>query len=206
MSASNKVVVIGVDFGSSGDSAILKGLEELATGNASVVHVMHVIDPRDVIDYPEKRALETESELIEHAPKVLAERVRELARLVNREQAVAKVRTHARIGKAVETLLQTCVDYDADLLIVGTHGRRGLDRVLLGSVAESLVRQARCPVLVARAKDYSGLSKTVLPDPAYPPGTAPRSYPRAEPVEHVTSTQSDSWHPSDNGPTGFRIV
>lgn len=205
MTASEKVVVVGVDFGSSGDAGILMGLDQLATGAARVMHVMHVIDPRDVLDYPEKRALETEEEVLHHGPRVLAERVRELAELTKRPYDPERVKTHARLGKPVETLLQTCVDYDADLLIVGTHGRKGLDRVLIGSVAESLVRSARCPVLVAREKSYVGCKRTELPDPPYKPGEAPKGGRPVEP-EHVTRTQSDSWHPSDNGPTGFRIV
>jgi nucleotide-binding universal stress UspA family protein len=63
-----------------------------------------------------------------------------------------RVVTHARIGDASSTLLQMAVDYDADVLIVGTHARRGVDRLMLGSVAERLVREARCPVLIARPK------------------------------------------------------
>jgi len=206
MSTSEKVVVVGVDFGSSGDAAILLGLEQLVSGGASVLHFMHVIDPRDVIDYPERRALETEEEVLAQAPLILRERIKELSTLVSGEIPKERLKTHARLGKAVETLLQTCVDYDADLLIVGTHGRKGLDRVLLGSVAESLVRSGRCPVLVARAKSYVGLEKTKLPDPPYASGEAPQRRSEAGDVEHVTSTESGNWHPSDSGPTGFRIV
>lgn len=206
MKASEKVVVVGVDFGNSGDAAILLGLEQVESGVAKTLHIMHVLDPREVIDYPEKRALETEEELLATAPRMLLERVRDLARVRGYELPETRVKTHARLGRPVETLLQTCIDYDADLLIVGTHGRKGLERILLGSVAEALMRSARCPVLVARPKDYEGAVKTVLPDPAYAPGE--RSHRVLDPnaVEHVTSTQSESWHPSDNGPTGFRIV
>lgn len=42
--------------------------------------------------------------------------------------------------------------WEADLIVVGTHGRRGLDRVILGSVAESLIRVAPLPVLLVRAR------------------------------------------------------
>ena len=205
MDTRNKAVVVGVDFGSSGDAAILMGLEQLATNPDCVMHVMHVIDPREIIDYPEKRALETEAELIANAPKVLAARVRELAMVNGRACPTERVRTHARLGRAVETLLQTCVDYDADLLIVGTHGRKGLDRILLGSVAEALVRSAKCPVLVAREKNYAGAVRTALPDAAYKPGEVPGQYLTTD-SPHVTSTQIDGWHPSDAAPTGFRIV
>ena len=42
--------------------------------------------------------------------------------------------------------------WDADLIVLGTHGRRGFDRIFLGSVAETLVRMAPAPVLLVRAK------------------------------------------------------
>lgn len=52
-------------------------------------------------------------------------------------------------GSPVTTLVQASAEYDA--LVVGTHGRRGLEHLWLGSVAEQLVRRAQCPVLVLRA-------------------------------------------------------
>ncbi len=43
---------------------------------------------------------------------------------------------------------------DFDLVVIGTHGRTGLEHILIGSVAEKVVRYARCPVLTVRSKDY----------------------------------------------------
>jgi nucleotide-binding universal stress UspA family protein len=54
-----------------------------------------------------------------------------------------------RLGQAVATEAEA---WDADLIVVGTHGRRGIGRVLLGSGAESVIRQAPVPVLVIRAE------------------------------------------------------
>ena len=53
-------------------------------------------------------------------------------------------------GGAVSGIVRTVDEQQADLLIVGTHGRTGLPRILLGSVAEQLVRLASCSVLVVR--------------------------------------------------------
>ncbi len=204
MEAEGKVVVIGDDFGPMGDDAILAGLAELASGAAAVMHVMHVYEPGEVMDRPGKPAFATQEELLAEAPSALENRVAYLATLASIAYDSSKVHAHARLGKIVETLLQTCVDYDADLLIVGTHGRTGIDRFMLGSVAEQLVRRAGCPVLVARPKDYYGQTKTPLPD-APSPGAKART-PQSEAHEPVSSTTMESWHPSDNGPTGFRIV
>jgi hypothetical protein len=105
----------------------------------------------------------------------------------------------------VPTLLQMAVDYDADLMVVGTHGRRGVERMMLGSVAEELVRKARCPVLVARPKDYTGLERTPRPD-APPAQPVPRQARSLDPTQHTVSTEADGWNPSGGLPTGFRIV
>ncbi len=51
---------------------------------------------------------------------------------------------------ARDAVLQAADELQADLVVMGTHGRRGLRRALLGSVAESVLRTAHCPVLVVR--------------------------------------------------------
>jgi len=155
--------VVGADFGASGDDAIVEGLRFLVSDPNNALHVLYVHDPDDVIEDLEKPALMTEGDVLSRAPTLLRERVEQLACLHALPFPGERVQTHARIGPAVECLLQVAVDYDADLIIVGTHGRRGIDRLVLGSVAEKLVRLARCPVLVARRKNYAGLTKTSQP-------------------------------------------
>lgn len=55
-----------------------------------------------------------------------------------------------RRGRPWEEILAAAVDVDADLIVIGTHGRRGLSRALLGSVAEKVVRVSPVPVLTVR--------------------------------------------------------
>lgn len=55
-------------------------------------------------------------------------------------------------GDAFDAILKAIGETGADLLVMGTHGRRGVAHALLGSVAEKLVRKAPCPVLTVRAK------------------------------------------------------
>jgi nucleotide-binding universal stress UspA family protein len=54
------------------------------------------------------------------------------------------------IGDPAEAILQTAEAENVDLIVLGTHGRRGLTRLLMGSVAEAVVRRAACPVLTVR--------------------------------------------------------
>lgn len=57
-----------------------------------------------------------------------------------------------RIGKPPHEILTTAMEWPADMIVIGSHGRHGIPRALLGSVAEAVVRHARCPVLVVRAQ------------------------------------------------------
>ena len=56
-----------------------------------------------------------------------------------------------RTGDARDVIVQTAKELGVDLIVMGTHGRRGVTRALLGSVTESIVRLAPCPVLTVRA-------------------------------------------------------
>jgi nucleotide-binding universal stress UspA family protein len=53
-------------------------------------------------------------------------------------------------GRAADSILSFAAAQDVDLIVMGTHGLKGVDRVALGSVAEKVLRKARCPVLVSR--------------------------------------------------------
>jgi len=60
------------------------------------------------------------------------------------------VKTQVAVGEAVWEICRLAEREHADLIIMGSHGRTGLSHVVLGSVAERVVRHAPCPVLVAR--------------------------------------------------------
>jgi nucleotide-binding universal stress UspA family protein len=79
----------------------------------------------------------------------------------------AQVVVRMRERGVAEDLLQIAADVRADLVVVGTHGRTGLRRVLLGSVAEAVMRQATVPVLVVP----HGAAATLTPAPRTVPTT-----------------------------------
>jgi nucleotide-binding universal stress UspA family protein len=64
----------------------------------------------------------------------------------------AKVEVAVRWGGAVEGIVGYATDLTIDLIVIATHGRTGLKHVLLGSVAERIVREAPCPVLTIRER------------------------------------------------------
>jgi nucleotide-binding universal stress UspA family protein len=61
-------------------------------------------------------------------------------------------------GEPWEKIIETAREIGADLIVMGTHGRRGVSRALIGSVAEKVVRLATIPVLVARAEEHAPTS------------------------------------------------
>jgi nucleotide-binding universal stress UspA family protein len=57
-------------------------------------------------------------------------------------------------GKPFVEIIKAARNYDVDLIVMGTHGRTGLQKMLIGSVAEKVVRKAPCPVLTVKHPDY----------------------------------------------------
>jgi nucleotide-binding universal stress UspA family protein len=58
-------------------------------------------------------------------------------------------------GSPADEILAAATDLPADLIVMGTHGRGGLSRVLMGSVAETVLRKAPCPVLTVKAPSHA---------------------------------------------------
>ena len=85
------------------------------------------------------------AEARERAARVMQEWVRRLA-------SQGAVQTFIVEGHPSDEIVATAQAWGADLVVIGSHGRGGLSHVLLGSVAESVMRHAPCPVLVVRGK------------------------------------------------------
>lgn len=62
---------------------------------------------------------------------------------------------HLLTGDPAEAIVRFAADQGADLIVMGTHGRTGLRRLLMGSVAEAVVRRAPCPVLTFKATEHA---------------------------------------------------
>jgi hypothetical protein len=135
---------------------------------------------------PGVTALERQDHLLSSVPTELWRRVERAGEHPACRGALS-VTVHVRIGTPVEAIEQTAADYGAHLVVVGTHSRKGFDRLALGSVAEKLVRTAHCPVLVARARDFSDVRRSDVPEPARPGEDMTRQ--RPPPTHIYQSTQ-----------------
>ncbi|MBN1279555.1 MAG: universal stress protein, partial [Chlorobiaceae bacterium] len=61
-----------------------------------------------------------------------------------------KVESSVEIGNPAEMILEKASELDVNLIIMGSHGKKGLSRLIMGSVAETVVRKADCPVLIVK--------------------------------------------------------
>lgn len=143
-------IVVATDFGETADAAVAYA-RAIALETGAEVHLAHVFDPEPLgAVLGATAALWTGQDFVGRMRTRAAELLGELrdAQL----EGVAKVEIHAlEDGSPVTAIGALAEEVDADLLVTGTHGRRGADRVLLGSVAERLVRHAPCSVLAVRS-------------------------------------------------------
>ena len=145
-------------------------LAELALGQAAFL-----ASQRPAADIHIVNAVETARDRISHARNEdigfeVGERLRALAASALRKvEAGSNVRVfvHVTHGDPAGEILALAEDVQADLILVGTHGRHGLKRLLMGSVAERVVRNATCPVLVMRPRSYDA-SRQQAPEPPCP--------------------------------------
>jgi nucleotide-binding universal stress UspA family protein len=156
-------VVAAVDLTETGDSALREAMRLCRLAGTSELHVVHVIESGS--DVRSAAKIDDLSEQMKKAAKdVRAHVIKVCAPEDDSGEFVQDTVVHIRLGKASEAIHQLCVDVDGDVVVVGTHQRKGLNKLLLGSVAESLVRMARLPVVVAHPKDFTGLDASDRPD------------------------------------------
>ncbi|HTQ06011.1 MAG TPA: universal stress protein [Polyangiaceae bacterium] len=150
------IVLVGVDYSDLGRLAVLEALNVARARKLSQVHAVHVglagASP------PEKNAPKTTPSAETLASEASTTLKSYVERVLAEWQAQAgegplpfeRLTTHVRFSPAAHAIAQLASDIEADLVVVGTHGRRGFERMVLGSVAEGVVRLAPCPVLVVR--------------------------------------------------------
>jgi nucleotide-binding universal stress UspA family protein len=131
-------VLAAIDFSDASDLVVEHALAMAKQVAAREIHFLHVRIPADDAADREARQLEFQ--------EWLDARVRSNGSLPQTVKVVA----HEAIGNPAEVIVEMAGDLLASAVVVGTHGRKGLQRMVLGSVAETVVRNAGCPVLVVR--------------------------------------------------------
>lgn len=140
-------ILVPVDFSAACTKAVHYGVT-LAERFGSRLILLHVVEEGSPISGIESIP---ESLLDHHVGRKLESKLSAIALKV--APATLPVTPLVVQGKPHRKIVQEAASLNADLIIMGTKGNTGLKRVLMGSVAEQVVREAQCPVLVVRERE-----------------------------------------------------
>ena len=135
-----KCVVVPIDFSDLSREALDRAVEMVGEG---AVHVIHVLTPAIAMEPGNLYGTVTDESRVESTLKYFDETFD--------AEKYAEVTSHAVVGDPGREITKLAQDIDADLIVIPSHGRGFFKHMILGSVAERVVRLAHCPVLVLRS-------------------------------------------------------
>lgn len=138
-----KCVVVPIDFSESAAPAVLEAID--AAESADAVHVLHVLSDLDNVSPGVVFGNVTDETRIEAATKYLHNFLG--------SHSIQGVRVATLIGDPGMQAVNYAKSHGADLIVIPSHGYHGMKHLLLGSVAERIIRYAECSVLVLRRHD-----------------------------------------------------
>ena len=138
-------ILVGTDDSKFSGNVLRAIVTQFRTENTEV-RVLHVLQP--IAPAPPQMAAGYAPELEDQKQPA-----RELVERIAKELRSAgfKVNTAVEVGDIRETIIDSATEWGADLIVVGSHGQRDIQRFLLGSVAEFVARHAKCSVEIVRA-------------------------------------------------------
>ncbi|QQC66298.1 universal stress protein [Paraburkholderia ginsengisoli] len=139
-------ILVAVD-GSNTSRRAFEAALALAKSHGAVLRPFYVVENTPMyFEAPGYDPSILRNRLIEEGKELRAEFAKEMAEQgVKGDPAVSEA---SSLGDVSDIVLKAAAEFNADLLVMGTHGRRGVQRLILGSVAEGCVRQATIPVLL----------------------------------------------------------
>lgn len=138
-----KKILIPTDGSEYTKAAVRKGLE-MAKAMGAEVTALYVVDQTSFINFPMDSTIVSVYTLLEKEGQEAMDFVKKEA-----EKIGVKLTTRIEEGSPSRKIVDLSADHD--LVVMGTLGRTGFSKLLLGSVAERVVRFAKCPVLVVRS-------------------------------------------------------
>lgn len=162
-SATDRVrrILVPVDFSDHARVA-LQHAKEIALTYGAEIHLLHVVEE---VVYPSAYGVEPP---LQPTQQTLLRVEKTLGTMAREELNEDHVHVSVKIGYAPLTILEYAHNTDIDLVVIATHGRTGLDRFLIGSVAQRVIRRSPTPVFVVKAHEKSLVpSSTVDAAPAH---------------------------------------
>ena len=140
-----KRILVPVD----GDSTSDKGLDEaakLARGTGAQFLLLHIVDDTVAFSSPEGAGVNVVLDALRESGQQALQKAAARARRAKLQAKTLLVDNFT--GRVAEAIVEQAKRWRADLIVMGTHGRRGMDRLLLGSNAELVIRNSTVPVLL----------------------------------------------------------
>ncbi|MHB9286324.1 universal stress protein [Halobacteriales archaeon Cl-PHB] len=131
--------------GSAGMDAVIEHAISLCETHEATLHGLYVVDTASLADLP----MESSWEAVNSA---LRDEGEESLLAMERLAGDVPVQTYQVEGSPAQEIVEYAQDQGIDLVVMGTHGRSGVNRLLLGSVAERVVRTSPVPVLTVRVE------------------------------------------------------
>jgi nucleotide-binding universal stress UspA family protein len=161
-------------YGSAGTEFAAHTAIRLANSADCELHLVYVERLPPYPAYAPISAQHLEWELHEGAERAGLERLWELDRRI-RIAGGTVAGAHLRVGEVAKEVVDLAEELEVDLIVVGTRGRSVIRRALMGSVSDSVVRHARCPVVVARSQEIEDKRKGDPRSGSRPRGTGKAS-------------------------------
>jgi nucleotide-binding universal stress UspA family protein len=143
-----KIILVPTDFSEHSDKAIDLAAE-IAEQHKATIRLLHVVDKLQqcAVDYciPVEMMEKIQSDSKKAATRKMKEEVKRV--LQSRKIDVA---FDVKAGVPFAEILKEQAERKADLIVISSHGRTGIMRTLIGSVAEKVMRESKCPVLLVR--------------------------------------------------------
>ncbi|MCS7200095.1 MAG: universal stress protein [Thermodesulfobacteriaceae bacterium] len=151
-----KKILVPVDF-SEVAPLVAKWAKDFAKKLEAKIYLIYILEDLTGLEsiYIDQQILiNLEKELLEGAKKSMEEFVK--SNFSDFEDLEIIIKS----GDVVEKIIETATEKEVDLIVMGTHGRKGLDRILFGSVAEGVVKNS--PIPVVTLNPYRGLKEKLL--------------------------------------------
>ena len=142
-----KNILVATDFGEASDAALTYG-RDLARSYGATMHVLHVAE-NVLLRFAGDTSFAVLPDLQAKVEENARERMHALVTEEDRNLLRAKPVVVTSLSTA-EAIVEYAREHAVDLIVMGTHGRRAFEHLLMGSVAERVVRTAPCPVLTVR--------------------------------------------------------
>lgn len=152
-------ILVPVDFSDASDVAV-DHAREIALTYGAELNLLHVVEQPF---YPSAYGIDS----VTFPTQEVVDRVeKQLGEMARTEIGYEHVMVEATVGDPADEILSYVDDNESDLVVIATHGRTGLDRILLGSVAERVLRQSPSPVFVAKPDRKSLVAGAETPEAA----------------------------------------